>query len=368
MTAALDMFFARARRSPFERDLEAISAAVSTAMSPGVGANLVALLLVGECARADAASPRTSARPAEIALVAVVSDANSASIAAGWDAAATASRVAGAPVTVSVVGRAAMLAPTASLTWLDVALGNVRVLFGDGAVLDAVKRIRARDVSLDEAARSLSKRAAGLALARLDGDVAAFPRRAMRRVYEAVLACGDARLLAANQYGATRAERALAIEHLAERRRVPAELAGAYRAATLFFARPDAVAVPSDLARWFDDHVRKLGVWHMGFESFRLAAPITALAFAWRSAPLFPRPRQTSSGGSSSTVRAFLRGEAALFAYDGLPRERFARASVALAYLDDQRGHALAARWLGLPGDSPRSAIRDALRDLSALS
>lgn len=374
MTAAIDGVFARARReaettkrSRVDRDMDTVRAIALRTF----GENLAALLLVGgrDHDEGESIGDGTDAPPFnDYDLVAVLTTANEASRDRAAAVAAEATAQVGREVDVWPMPLDALRAPPPTLFWLDVALGGARVLAGDASVLDGVHRLQPRDVPLEEGGRLLAHRAIGLALSRLDDDVTLAPLRAVKHVFRAILACGDARLLAAGAYAPTLAARALGLEHLADRGLVRAELAGAYRAAALFRARPDRFPIPADMPRWFDEHRRHVAAWHMGFESFRLGLPLTPLSFAWRSAPLYPRRVDGVRVGAPTSVRAFLRGEAALFPYVGHPRERLARAAAALAYLEPRRAHALAARWLELPGSASSASLRAALVALSEVA
>lgn len=365
MTAAIDSFFARARmkRSRVERDLEAITAIIASAL----GKNLAALLLVGGYARGEGGRQGDGPDAApfnDYDLVAVLRSSDPEGRALTAIAASDATRKVGLEVDLWPITVAELRVAPPTLFWLDVALGSVRVLLGDPSVLDGVARITVRDVPLEEAARLLANRATGLALSRLEDDATRDPMRAARHVYKAIIACGDARLLAAGAYSAKVVDRAAALERLADRGLVNADLAGAYRAAAMFRARPDRFPIPADMKRWFDEHCRCIGVWHMGFESFRLGTQLTPLAFAWRRASIYPRKVDGFQIGLPAALRAFMKKQAALFPYVGHPRERLARASVSLAYLDPRRAQTNGARWLGKASDASASTLRDALLQL----
>jgi predicted nucleotidyltransferase len=236
--------------------------------------------------------------------------------------------------------RAGIARAQASLFWLDVALGGARVLAGDASVLDPVRALTARDVSMDEAGRLLANRAAGLALSRLGGRWAE-PLVVARHAHKAVLACGDALLLATRTYAPTLAARGEALERLC------AGLAG-YEALPALYR--DAIAFRKDPSRWapfdgepvskWNTRVRSLvSLWHLRFERWRVGAPTDPMAYAaWRAA-LYPQSEDVHG------ARALAAGAVASLRRGGRvdpwfavkhPREQLARAVVAIAYCDDE--------------------------------
>jgi hypothetical protein len=215
-----------------------------------------------------------------------------------------------------------------TLFWLDVALGGLRVVVGDGALADRLRRLVPRQMSVD---RDL--------------------RRA-RHGHKAVLACGDARLLAADHYRPTLAERVVALRGLEGAPGVDSILVRAYEDAVSFRARPDAWRPPGvdGLDDWYARIRDAVGRWHLGYEAWRRGTPEDPVAFAtWRGRVYGRLPDVRAGGASVAAVRAALRGVAPLTPWVGHPRERLARASVALAYAPSRpEGRAAAARLLGL--------------------
>jgi hypothetical protein len=108
-------------------------------------------------------------------------------------------------------------APPPTLFWLDASLGSARLLHGKAGRLSGLS-VKTRDVSLEEGSRLLANRAVGVALSRLafecGDDVDSAPLVVARHVHKAVLAAGDALLLAADLYAPSVAARADALAML----------------------------------------------------------------------------------------------------------------------------------------------------------
>jgi hypothetical protein len=246
-----------------------------------------------------------------------------------------------------------------TLLWLDVALGGARVLLGPTDVLNRVPRIGVRQVPLDEAGRLLANRATGLALSNLESEDRDW--RLARHGHKAVLACGDARLLAAARYAPTLADRVASLERLQGAPYVDPALVDAFADAVRFRARPDLwrpATGDGDTRTWYRAMRGRIARWHLDFEHWRVGAPREPAALASWPGRCFPAlPDVGRTGAVLAAVRAFVRGDAPLLPYVGHPRERLARVSVALAYgIDDPACVRTAERLMGLPeGASPET-------------
>jgi predicted nucleotidyltransferase len=251
--------------------------------------------------------------------------------------------------------------------WLDVTLGGVRVVAGEGAVTTFARRISPEQVPLDECGRLLAARAAGIALSNLQTSPDDEFRRA-RHAHEAVLACGDARLLSAGRYRLRVADRLADLESL-ERDPGIGELLPAYREAVLFRQRPDRWAPPhgQTMEKWFGELREQVKEWHLAYERWRVGAPTEPEAFArWRGRLYSPAP----GGGRGRTALAVLRaatvGMAPWLSFAMDPEERLARASVALAYAPETpAARASAGRLLGVANRGDGDALLDRLQRLT---
>ncbi|MBX7196778.1 MAG: nucleotidyltransferase domain-containing protein [Sandaracinaceae bacterium] len=255
--------------------------------------------------------------------------------------------------------------PPRTLFWLDVSLGGVKLVDGDATVLSRVA-LRPRDVPLEEAGRLLANRAVGLALSQLDDegarsemDSAVRDDDRTRHLHKAVLACGDALLLAAGAYVGSVEGRREALAKLAGAPHVTEELVGAYAAACRFRARP---ATPKDRG-WEGATLRTIARAHLAFEALRVGAPEDPEAYARTKLALFPvLPDVRPLGRLGSALRARAAG-VPLLPWVGHPRERLARVAVALAY-GGARTRPVAEQLLGTRGADAR-IIRDRLLVLS---
>lgn len=337
------------RRAPdADAHVRASLRAVGDALAAELGPTLVGLLLVGGYARGEGGVVWTDAGPQpynDFDLVAVVRGDPRAQrerlrvFGEAW------SRELGVAVDLWPVSRRALEAPPATLFWLDASLGGVRVLRGPDELLAGL-RVRARDVPLEEAGRLLANRATGLALSRLE-RAPSDPTRPARHALKAVLAVGDAELLAANRYAPTVRARLAELQRLASLRREPARqaLAAAYRAAADFRERPDTWRPPTPA--FLDDARALVAERHLAFEARRAGTPATPLGFATSGVPVFPELRDARPVARLAARAGRLVGWLH-------PRERLARASVALAYGDDACRRA-AAVLLGAPVAPPPS-------------
>lgn len=333
-----------------ERDIQEIARAVEREL----GAGLTALLLVGGYARGEGGLVE---RDGELGpyndydLVAVVRG-DARSFATGLARVAQAQTIARGvevdlwPLAERDVGRVPR-----TLFWLDVGRGAVRVVAGDLGVLDRLARHSPREIPIEEVGRLLANRAVGLALTNLEPE----PDRDLRRArhgHKAVLACGDARLLAAHRYPATVAARLSELEGLASAPGVGAALASAYGDAKRFRERPDLWRPTGEtVSEWYERTLGRVQEWHLAFESWRVGAPRAPLAAAQWSGRFYPELPDVRPGGAAvSALRAALRlGERMpLLPWVGHPRERLARVAIALAYAPHDPGvRGVAARLLG---------------------
>ena len=247
-----------------------------------------------------------------------------------------------------------------TLFWLDAGRGGVRVVGGDARLLDRLTRHAPRDIPVEELGRLLANRAVGLALTNLERE----PDRDLRRArhgHKAVLACGDARLLAAHRYPATVAARAVELEGLVAAPGIGPELVVAYHDAARFRARPDLWRPASEsLPHWYERILALVRDRHLGFEAWRVGAPREPLAAARWTGRFYPELPDVRPGGSAvSALRAAVRERVPLWPWVGHPRERLARAAIALAYApDDRDARSVAARLLG---HAPEPHTDDAL-------
>ena len=346
------------------RDLLRLTVAVDAKLGP----DLRALLLVGGYARGEGGAVETPTGFApynDYDLIAVMRRGEAAARATLTELGERWTRELGVAVDFWVVSEELAASPPATLFWLDVALGGVRVLSGDPAVIDGAKRLRPRAVPLDEAGRLLANRAVGLALSNL---APCLDQVAERHIHKMVLAVGDARLLAADRYHGTVRERRDELARLAPSPAIGPELVEAYAAAAAFRERPDLHhRGGAELERWYAASRERLARWHLDFEAQRAGTPRTPLGYATVPGRLYgPLPDTSPARAFASALRASLRLHIPLLPWIGHPRERVARAAVALAYAPcDRAARAVAARLLGaraLGPDLERMVHDDDLR------
>lgn len=251
-----------------------------------------------------------------------------------------------------------------TLMWLDVLLGGAEVIEGDPHILERVRRIGVRNVPYAEAARLLANRAVGIALTNLEARDRG--HRRARHGHKAVLACGDARLLAADRYCGRVSDRAEELARLAGAPGVPQELARAYQDATGFRKRPDLWKPPrgESLEHWFECTRALVAASHLDFEALRVGAPRSPAGYAAHRAPLFDgAPDIGRFSRLYVELRTGLAGRTPLLPWTGHPRERLARAAVALAYgADDPNSRAIAAHLLGVAANAGDHAFHAGLR------
>ncbi len=339
--------------------------AARQAICAAMGADLRALALAGSYSRGEGGATLSALGALglhnDLDLVAVVR-----SGAARWQRrlaplSERLSREAGVAVDTWAIDEAALRKAPPTLFWLDVALGGVRVLHGDPGLFELAHT--PRSVPLDEAGRLLANRAVGLALSNLTpGDPAA-----ARHGHKAILACGDALLLAADRYRPTLRERLAELKRLRAAPAVGDALVDRYAEALSFRARTDLWQPASTLADWYAEVRGEVARFHLAFESWRRGAPGSAAGYARFGGKLYPGMPDVRAGGSPlAALRAALEGRAPLFPYLGHPRERLARAAVALAYAPaDPESRAAACSLLGLRSGAADGALASRLRALS---
>lgn len=275
--------------------------------------------------------------------------------------------VVGVEVDVAVIDEATFLRPPPTLFWLDATRGGLRWLGGDADLLAAQRAIDVDDVPLSEAGRLLANRAFGLALSRLGGEESEALVKA-RHGHKAVLAAGDALLLAVRRYAFSLRERASRVAQLREAPGVGSWLPQAYQDALRF--REDTVGwrPPGGGRRedWFEEVSRQIGSVHLAFEAWRVGAPGDPASFARGRGRLFERKPDARLGDALAALRAWVRRDAPLRPVVGHPRERLARVAVALAY-GGPSGREDAARLLGLDAGASDGALRLAMLKLRAV-
>jgi hypothetical protein len=343
------------------RDLDVVRTAVVRAM----GDRLRALVLVGGYGRGEGGAVHRargwSAHNDYDLVVVVRGEARGLRASLEHLGASLAFQI-GTPVDLWPVSERSLADAPKTLWWLDVALGGARVLEGPTSVLDPIRALTARSISLDEAGRLLANRAVGLALSRLGGD-ASSERVATRHAHKCALACGDALLLACDRYEATREARSVALASLESSPRVGPELVRAYAESVAFHSRPDRWS-PADESwfTWFERTRALAADRHLAFESWRVRAPRDPVAFAQWDGALYPDAQELRGArGALSIARAARRWGLSRWT----PRERLARAAVLLAY--GPRGDWAAADALLALGHSPtddqrRSALEQLVK------
>ena len=247
-----------------------------------------------------------------------------------------------------------------TLFWLDIALGGERTLFGQ----PLQTRLAPRAVPLDEAGRLLANRAVGLALSNLDGVEGPL----IRHGHKAVLACGDAYLLAADRYAPTLRERLAELRGLERAPAVGTSLVERYAEALRYRANPDQWRPAGPLHEWYAALRAEVSTWHLSFESWRCATPLAPARFAAQPGRIYQSLPDVRLGATAlSAARAAASGAIPLFPWVGHPRERLARVAVAFAYgHDDREAQATGRRLLGLGSQASAAAVLEKLRTLAA--
>ncbi len=376
-----------------ERDLDAITRATRDAL----GDSLEALVLVGGYARSEGGVIRTATgwqAHNDYDLIASVTGSMRVARRKLSEVARACTERVGVDVDLWPVRPALLDAPPATLFWLDCALGSARILHGRRDRL-AHLDLSVRALPLEEGSRLLANRAVGVALSRLaavSGEAAsgqphdashdashdapndASPIVVARHVHKAVLAAGDALLIAADAYGPSVAVRADAIADLADAPSIGDPLAVAYRDAAAFRLRPDLWRAPAGVSfdAWVTSTLAHVARAHLAFESWRLGRAIDLASFVRAKTPIFTDLRDTRRlGGWVSWARARRDGVPLPSPRTTSPRERLARAATGLAYGDAHVG----AEALALLGIAPAVAdvrnadvAREARRRLRALA
>lgn len=350
----------RAFEERIDSDLRIISARVSASLGP----SLRALLLCGGYGRGEGGAVERAGVLVpynDYDLVAVVDGPARSQRAKLLHLAHRLTGEVGLEVELWPVSREELIPAPRTLFWLDVAMGGARLVRGDGSVLSAVRRLAPRDIPLEEAGRLLANRALGVALSRLEG----FQDRdaGARHLHKAVLALGDATLLAAGRYAGSIRERASLVETTA----LSPELVLAYREAAAFRRRPDRAPWRASVGSgWLEHRLAVLADAHLSFEAKRVGAPTSALAFTRFRAPLYPTLRASAQARARALGASLVATARRLTPLDGWsahPRERLARVAVAVAY-GDREARDAGARLLGM-GPAPTDD-RGWARELSA--
>ena len=222
--------------------------------------------------------------------------------------------------------------PPRTLFWLDIAMGGARVIAGDQAALSRLPSIEPRDIPIEEAGRLLSNRAVGLALSNL-GGVESNETVKARHVHKAVLACGDAVLLAAGEYVPSLKERAKRLSKMTLAPRVGFWLVRAYEEAVRFRNNTASWQPEKNFDSWYQEALRELGWRHLAFEAWRVDSPSERLGFAeWKGTLFGERPDSKIRSGALAAARAYWMGKSPALPFVGHPRERLARVAMTLAY------------------------------------
>jgi hypothetical protein len=361
-----------------ERRVWADLGAIGDSLAARSGSGLRALLLVGGYARGEGGVVLRDGKPApynDYDLVAVVSGGGGRLRSILRDEASAWTERLGVDVDVWPISQDQLGRVPRTLFWLDVAMGGVLVVHGDPGVIGRLRPPAPREVPLEECARLLANRAVGIALSNLEHStseeaalgpgLSAADRRA-RHGHKAVLACGDARLLAADHYAGSVSARLRSLEGLESSPAVGGALVCAYRDASRFRERPDLWSPGHEgLDRWYSDTSALVSKQHLSFESWRVGTPRDPLGYAvWRGR-IFAALPDAPWGSTVAAVRAAAAGAAPLRPWVGHPRERLARVAVALAYgADDVRCRAAAARLLGARHPADDGEMRERLMAL----
>lgn len=273
-------------------------------------------------------------------------------------------------VDIAIVSEANFLAPPPTLFWLDVSLGGVRWLGGDRRLLERQRPVSPRSVPLDEAGRLLANRAVGLALSRLGGEHGE-EQVQIRHAHKAVAAAGDALLLAVDRYAPSLRERVAELERFSGMPALSPWLVQAYREALRFREDTAGWRPPEGLSSgaWFEQVLHHIGNFHMAFEAWRVGAPADPIQLAAWPRRLFEQKPDARLGDLGAGLRAWLRGLSVIDLRKTAllhPRERLARAAVAIAYRG-AAGEESAAGLLGLPVGASHEDLRLRLLRLRAV-
>lgn len=322
------------RERVLARDLPVLTAAVRER----VGSALRGLVLLGGYGRGEGSVVQTPQGPRasnDYDLVVFVEDPRrwrDAVAALGHELTA---RV-GVDVDLCALEPALLRALPRTLLWYDAAVGGVKILYGAQGLEESLARLQAMPPGPEERGRLLANRATGLALSRLEGLAADLPRMT-RHVHKAVLACGDALLLAADSYVPGELWRAARLARPGLLASWLAPLADAYADAVRYRRRPDLWSPPRGAEReaWARALWPWIGRWHGHLEAQRRGLPTlsTASDFARLARPLYPELGDAPRGARLvAAARTLAKGTLGLSALRWHPRERLARVSVMLAY------------------------------------
>ncbi|MBL8683736.1 MAG: nucleotidyltransferase domain-containing protein [Myxococcales bacterium] len=315
-----------------ERDLEFVCDAVRSEL----GARLVALVLVGSYARGEGGVSMDGEVRAfndyDLVVIARAQDLSSVRRALPSLALRCEERC-GVSVDLWPISRETLANVPRTLFWYDVALGAAKVLVGPNDVLAPVRARRDEHPPVDEAARLLANRAAGIALSRLGGRWAS-PLVVARHAHKAVLAVGDALLLGSRLYRAKLGERAANVRTLCDSTEVYGELPDMYDDALAFRRGPERwlAAHGAGVSEWNARVVARVSEWHLRFERWRLGPIGSPLEYAARTTAIYRDSDELRGPRAVSSAALWALRERRLSAAH--PRELLARAAVAIAYTD----------------------------------
>ena len=233
-----------------------------------------------------------------------------------------------------------------TLFWLHACSGDLRILWGDPDVPSLLPRIRPHELPKTQAAALLVDAALGLAISNLTPSEPEGTR--LRRLNNAVLACGDALLLLSDTYDVRLPRRLSALDGDAAWPGAP-ELRADYGRALDFRARPDLWDVPGGQVEAFRrELLDRLGQAYFELENRRVNTPKRADAYACSTTRLFANPQRGLVAELGARLRSGTAGVSRMLPRLDHPLERLARAAMALAFGSAQpASRRAAARLLG---------------------
>jgi|LNFM01.1.fsa_nt_gb hypothetical protein len=349
---------AAAAEARVQSDLEFVCDVVRSALGP----RMVALVLVGSYARGEGGASMCGEVRAfnDYDLVVLVRAGSLASVRGSLEALSSVCEArCGVSVDLWPVALETLARLPRTLFWFDVAQGGAKVLFGPSDVLAAVGTRHGECPPIEEAARLLANRAAGIALSRLGGRWGASAIRA-RHAHKAVLAVGDALLLGSRKYRIGLAERSALVRTLCFGTEAYGDLPDMYDDALAFRRGPERwlESHGPDVSEWNDRVVARVSEWHLRFERWRLGPIDSPLEYGARTSGIYRDSEELR--GPRAALSAVLWGLRERRASSAHPRELLARAAVAIAYTDRPSLDRACLRTLGV-------GLRDALPALERL-